>query len=78
MTHKNRVLEIIVPTVTGPTKFRLKAEKDAEAYVWLAVITQSNKVREKKIREKKTDGKGNKPERQTLEMLSESYDDYEI
>jgi len=65
-----------MPGATGPTKFRLKAEKESEAYVWLAVMTQSNKVREKKA----VGGKGSKggKDKQKLETLSESYDDYEI
>ena len=63
----------------GGQSWQLKAETDSEAYVWVAVITQSNKVREKSHTDavfKKDAGK--REQRKQLEIAGEEFDEYEL
>ena len=47
-SHDHTILLLTVPSAGGSVTWQLKAEKGSDAWVWLAVITQSNKIWGKK------------------------------
>ena len=80
--HESCVLHISIPGVDGNQTWQLKAEKDSDAYVWVAVMLQSNKVREKSHADAAFKNQnpvgGKKVGRKQLEVGGQEYDDYEI
>jgi len=65
----------------GGQTWQLKVEKESEAYVWVAVIMQSNKIREKSHADaafKKKNEVGKREPRKQLETAGEDFDDYEL